>query len=822
MRELTISTAPSRFSKEWAPRSVRWEDLVRQLSRCRATKETGEEYRSMSKDERAKAKDVGGFVGGFVEGQRVAGNVASRSLVTLDIDYARRDTIATVRELLDGSAWCLYATHSHTPEHPRYRLVAPLDRDVSPLEYLPIARRIADYIGIDTFDDSTYEPHRLMYWPSLPKDVENVFLQGEGDPLSADGLLGTYADWRNPLEYPLSSRQKEHRGPSGRKQEDPTTKGGLIGAFCRIYSVSEAIAEFLPEVYEPTATPGRYTYTQGSTAGGLVVYEDKWAYSHHGTDPIGGREVNAFDLVRIHKFGQLDEGEDEETPVTRLPSFGAMEEFAGSIPKVKADAMLHGGKQSAEEAFGDDLTNSDTISEDWKKDLYQLLTRKHIRTDKKGNLICDPFNVDLLLKYDPHLKDTVKYDEFADRAEITRDLPWRKVRQGECWDDTDDKGLLWYMSAEHGLSGKQTILDAHDLVMKQSSYHPVRDYLNGLVWDGTPRLDTMLVDYLNAEDTPLVRAMTRKHMVAGVARIMRPGEKYDYALTLSGPEGIGKTTIIKKLGMRWYSNSFSSGDVGNKESMEQVRSQWQIELGELVSVKKNTNEAFKNFLTTNVDKYRPAYARKASEFPRQCVFWATTNERYYLKGDTGNRRFWTVYVRGWGEDLPVKDVFTMSQADVDQLWAEAVVRWKQGEKLYLEPELDRLAREQAEAANEISGDERIGVIEAFIRRPIPADWQGKTRQERADWFRLNRSDDTLAQGEENRRKFICAQEVANELFQKDMSRYEMREINQILNRIKGLRQAGPTNTPDKAYGCQRRYEILPDFWLLQTQEEDVV
>ena len=798
MRELTISVAPNRFSKEWAPRSVRWEDLVRQLSHCRATKETGEEYRSMSKDERARAKDVGGFVGGFVEGQRVAGNVRSRSLVTLDIDYARRDTIATVRELLDGSAWCLYATHSHTPEHPRYRLVAPLDRDVSPLEYLPIARRIASYIGIDTFDDSTYEPHRLMYWPSLPKDVENVFVQGEGDPLSADGLLGTYADWRNPLEYPLSSRQKEHRGPSGRKQEDPTTKGGLIGAFCRIYSVSEAIAEFLPDVYEPTKTEGRYTYLGGSTAGGLVVYEDKWAYSHHGTDPIGGREVNAFDLVRIHKFGQLDESEGEETPVTQLPSFRAMEEFAGAIPKVKVDAISHGLRQSAEEAFADELDEDRS----WMKDL---------RVNKK-NIVVDPYNCAIILDHDPAVRGTVRYDEFADRPEITRDLPWRKVAAGDCWDDTDDKGLLWYMSKEYNMTGKQTILDAHDLVIKQSSYHPVRDYLNGLVWDGVERLDTMLVDYLNAEDTPLVRAMTRKHMVAGVARIMHPGEKYDYALTLSGPEGIGKTTIIKKLGMKWYSNSFSSGDVGNKESMEQVRSQWQIELGELVSVKKNTNEAFKNFLTTNVDKYRPAYARKASEFPRQCVFWATTNERYYLKGDTGNRRFWTVYVRGWGDDLPVKDVFTMGQADVDQLWAEAVVRWKQGEKLYLEPDLDRQAREQAEMANEISGDERIGVIEAFIRRPVPADWYGKTRQERADWFRLNRSDDTLAQGEENRRRYICSQEIANELFQKDMSRYEMREINQILIRIPGLKQIGSTRIADKAYGGQRRYRILPEFW----------
>ena len=803
MRELTISVAPNRFSKDWEPRGVEWSGVTRQLRNCKHTRETVAEYRAMSKEDRARAKDVGGFVGGFVRGARKAEAVTYRSLVTLDIDYARKDTLQTVRDLLDGNAWCLYSTHSHTPESPRYRLVVPLDRDVTPEEYVPIARRIAEYIGIDTFDDSTYEPHRLMYWASCPKDGEFVFEDGDGEPLRADALLATYRDWRNVLEYPLSSRVKDHRDHTGKKQEDPTLKPGLIGAFCRAYGIGDAIAEFLPDIYEPTSTPGRYTYVHGSTGGGLVVYEDKWAYSHHGTDPVGGREVNAFDLVRIHKFGDLDEQTGEEVPVTRRPSYKAMEELALSIPKVKIDAISHGARQSAEEAFGAELP--DTEEEAW-------IARLHL--GKRKEILADPFNFKLICDNDPDLKGTVRYDSFADRAEVTRDLPWRKLGTERTWDDNDDKGLIWYLSANerYMLTGKQAILDAHDLVIRQSAYHPVRDYLNALAWDGVERLDTMLVDYLNAEDTPLVRAMTRKHMVAAVARIMVPGTKYDYALTLSGPEGIGKTTLIKKLGMRWYSNSFSSGDVGNKDSMEQVRGQWLIELGELVAVRKNTNEAFKNFITTDVDKYRPAYARKAAEFPRQCVFWATTNERYYLKGDTGNRRFWTVYVRDWGDDMPVKDVFAMGQDEVDQLWAEAMVRWKAGEPLYLPHDLDQQARALGEEANEISGDERIGVIEAFIRRPIPADWQSKTRQERADWFRVNRSDETVAQGEENRRKYICAQEVSNELFQKEMTRYEMREINQMLNRIKGLKQAGNMRTADKAYGGQRRYEILPEFW----------
>lgn len=798
MRDLIISTGRNRNDTDWLPRSVTWEDITDQLSRCKRTGETVAGYKAMSKEEKAKAKDAGGFVGGKVAGRRSVAGVEFRSLVSLDLDYAKPGALEEIREALDGKAWCVYSTHSHTPEAPRLRLVMPLDRDVTPEEFAPIARRIASYVGIESVDPASFRINQLMYWPSAPKDGEFVFEHEDGEPVSAEAILRTYRDWRDFDEYPRAAGEETLRQAGGR-MEDPSTKPGYIGAFCKLFPISVAIERFLPDVYEPTVPGERYTYKGGTSAGGMIVFDDTFAYSYHATDPAAGRELNAFDLVRVHKFGSQDDQVDDDTRITQLPSFKAMEAFCEGIPEVKVLVINRSVRQSAEEVFGDEIPDGD---DSWKAQLRMV----------KKSIVCDPYNCDIILNCDPTLKGTVAYDEFADRAEITRDLPWRRVKRGEIWDDTDDKGLTWYMSKEYSLTGKQTIIDAHDLVIKQSSHHPVRDYLNALSWDGKPRLDTMLIDYLNAEDTPLVRAMTRKHMTAAVARIMEPGAKYDYALTLSGPEGIGKTTIIKKLGMKWYSNSFSSGDVGNKESMEQVRGQWHIELGELVAVRKNTNEAFKNFITTDVDKFRPAYARRASEFPRQCVFWATTNERYYLKGDTGNRRFWTVYVRGWGDDLPVKDVFGMTQEEVDQLWAEAVVRYRQGEKLFLPPDLDRLARELSEEANEISGDERLGEIEAFLRRPIPADWYRKTRAERSEWFRFHRDNEDSPEGPEYRREYICSREIANELYQKDMSRYEMKEINQILVRIKGLRQMGPTNTPDKAYGCQRRYKLLPEFW----------
>lgn len=804
MRDLTISTAMRRFSSDWMPHTVSWDDLVSQLQKVNRTGETVAEYKAMPKDAKHKAKDHGGFVGGYVQGARTASAVKFRSVVTLDLDDAKPNTLDGIRATVDGYAWCVYSTHSHTPEKPKYRLVVPLDRDVAPDEYNPIARRLAEFIGIEAVDQVSFSPHQLMYWPTCPQDGDFVFETGEGGPLEADEMLATYRDWRDFTEYPRTPNERQLRA-SAEKMGDPRTKPGEIGAFCRRYPISAAIETFLSEVYEPTTTEGRYTYKGGTTAGGLIVYDDLYAYSHHATDPISGREVNAFDLVRLHKYGSDDELVPEDTAVTQLPSYKQMVEFCNELPDVKVEMVNSISRKTAEQAFGadiPDIEDEEEEDESWKADLRLV----------KNSIVCDAFNCDLICKHDPALKDTVRYDEFANRAEVTRDLPWRKIHPGDVWSDNDDKGLLWYVSMAYKISGKTTILDAHDLTIQQSSYHPVRDYLNGLKWDGKKRLDRMLIDYLNADDTPLVEAMTHVHMVAAVARVMRPGCKYDYALTLSGPEGIGKTTIIRKLGMKWYSNSFSSGDIGDKTSMEQVQGQWLIELGELVAVRKSTNEAFKNFITTEKDKFRPAYARKTSEFPRQCVFWATTNERYFLKGDTGNRRFLTVYVHGWGDDLPVKDVFDMGQDEVDQLWAEAVYYYKRGDKLYLDHGLEMESRRLSEEANEITGDERIGEIEAFIRRPIPADWYKRDKLQRAEWFRFGHSGEFVPDGEENRRKYICSREIANELYQRDMSRYEMREVNQMLIRIKGLRQAGPTNTADRAYGCQRRYEILPEFW----------
>jgi putative DNA primase/helicase len=795
-RTYTISTGRSRMETKWVNRQITWEALTRRLAKTKRTAETVAEYRAMKKPQKGQVKDIGGFVGGAIEGgRRKAEAVKHRSLVTLDIDYATPETPEIIADMLSGTAWCIYTTHGHTKDAPRFRLIVPLSRDVTADEYVPIARRIADDIGIDMFDQTSYQPMRLMYWPSTPKDGDYLFLQGEGAPADADNLLDSFTDWRNAAEWPVDSNAQRLATGHGSKQEDPTTKRGIVGTFCRAYTITAAINTFLPDVYEPTAQDDRWTYSAGSTAGGLVVYDDKWAYSHHGTDPCCSKLCNAFDLVRLHLFHDLDAEAGINTPVNRLPSYTAMDQYAQKDTKVRTLIVK---EQMAN--INEDFANiADTAEEDGEEDWRSMM---QIENKKVLN---SPYNFGLIVRNDPRLKGKVMRDDFKGRDAVVDDLPWRVKKADQWWNNSDDNGLIDYVSANYRLTGKQALLDAHDLAVSQNSFHPVRDYLNALRWDGIERLDTLVIDYLGAEDTPLVRAQTRKHFTAAVARVMRPGIKYDYVLTMIGPEGIGKSTLIRLMGRdEWFDDSLTG--IEGKEGMEQIRGKWLIEMGELTNYKKSTSEAYKAFLSKQEDAYRPAYGRKTEVYPRQCVFFATTNERSFLKGDTGNRRFWTIMC---DLEIPMKDVWEDLPGEVDQLWAEALTRYRQGEKLYLPNDLERQSRQLQELHNEVFADERIGMIAEYLEKPIPTTWETMSLRKRQDYIA---GIDFIHDGELfKKRETVSAIEVYAECFgQKpdEKTRYRTRELTQILKQMRQLEYVGRIYLP--LYGRQRCFRIVRD------------
>ena len=477
---VNIAVGKSRTDKNWINKEIKWSDFLKKLSQKVKTNEIAAEYHSMTKDAQGEIKDQGGFVGGTLKnGRRKAENVLSRRLITLDIDYGYTDVWEDIQFLFEYAA-CIYSTHSHTIENPRLRLVIPLNRDVTPDEYQAIARKIAHNFdsSMKIFDDTTYEPSRLMYWQSTPKDIDYIFKYQDGPFLNADEVLKEYIFcWNDVNSWPKSERETKSINTKISRQEDPLTKDGIIGAFCRTYSIIDAIETFIPDEYD-LVSEERGTYKNGSTFGGLVVYDDKFSFSHHGTDPTSGMLCNSFDLIRMHKFSYLDDEVRSNTNMNKLPSMIKMNELARSDSKVMAD-MINYSNSKAENEF-------EPIKDDeWLKQLeFNENTGKYKATSK---------NYKLIMENDPNIKDKIFFDEFKRTLIVKGQLPWRKKDNFDEWIDNDDSALKNYIECVYKIRNREVYNDSMSEIVSKNSFHPIKDYLNSLSWDGEKRIETLFI-----------------------------------------------------------------------------------------------------------------------------------------------------------------------------------------------------------------------------------------------------------------------------------------------------------------------------------------
>ena len=782
---LTIATANSRKSMSWKNQEITWGELAHRLSITQRTAETQDEYKAMRRAQKDEIKDVGGFVGGALRnGRRKAESIIHRRLLTLDIDSVPQgeDPWPTV-ELVIGCAAVLYSTHSHSPKAPRLRLVIPLSRNVTPDEYAALSRRIAGDIGIDMCDDTTYEAHRLMYWPSTSIDAEYRYEISDSPWLDVDEQLARYKNWHDSNEWPVSSRKTEIMKRLAKKQGDPLEKPGVVGAFNRVYSIEDAINQFLPEIYEPCATENRYDYIPADSSAGLVIYDDgKFAYSHHATDPVCGKLCSAFDLVRLHLFGEQDDAVPPGTPVNRLPSYTAMSELAIDDEAVRKNLAEHKLKELSE-AFDE---GEDT---EWLAQLSMT---------PKGKVEPTIDNTFIIITHDPEVCGKYYFDEFRDRPVVCGDLPWIKFcdRASEVWVDSDDAGVRRLVEKKYDIDSLSKIRDAVDLAMLKLKRHPVRDYLTSLVWDGTKRADSVFIDYLGADDTAYVREVTRRALLGAVARIMSPGCKHDHILVLVGPQGCRKSTTLAKLGKQWFSDSLYT--LSGKDAYELLQGYWIIEMGEMAATRKAELEQIKQFISKQSDNFRLAYAHRTQEHPRQCAFFGSTNDEEFLRDPTGGRRFWPVVVTEEGR----KRANELTEEIIDQIWAETVTRYNAGEQWYLGETAEAMAREAQSAHTEQNGKQ--GVIENFLETLLPENWDERDLDARLMFYNGGFGGDE--KGTE-RRDRVCALEIWAELFKGDMRTYtqaQAREITGILRQIKGWKFYGSVYC-GKPYGRQRAF-----------------
>ncbi len=783
MRKLSIAYGSSCHAKRWVNQQVTFDELCERLSQTVRTPETVEEYPKLPKSERDRAKDKGGFVGGKLKGgRRKRDTVEGRSMLTQDADHAGIGFIDSY-EMLCPYASCLYTTHGHTPEAPRVRVVVPLTRDVTPDEYAAISRLFAAEWGIDQFDECSHRPHQLMYWPTTPADGEYVFKRCDGEWLDPDRYLAAHPGWRDCAGLPRSVREGGIVERGRKQQEDPLGKQGVIGAFCRTYGINEAVHVFLKDIYQESALQGRFDYIPADSSAGVVVYDDVFAYSHHATDPACGKLLNAFDLVRIHKFGGLDEKVPEDTEAAKLPSFKAMCEFAVNDENVK---MTIAGERMeiAEKEFSGE-------NEDWLKQL-EYEKRSTVVKNTLRNLL-------LILNNDEKLKGIV-FNQLSDGMEIKGEVPWE--HPSRFWRDADDAQLISYVDLTYGTFSARNYDIAVTKVADDRSYHPIREFLSSLPeWDKVPRVDTILVDFLGASDNAYVRAVTRKTLCGAIARVMNPGCKFDTMLVLNGPQGKGKSTLISRLCGEWFNDSLLLNDTKDKTAAEKLQGYWILEIGELAGLKKTEIETLRGFLSRQNDIYRASFGRRATPHPRQCVFIGTTNaENGYLRDTAGNRRFWPVKTPGDA----ARASWEMTEEEIRQIWAEALVRYKEGEPLHLDNELAGMALKEQQIAMEV--DEREGMVRDYLEMPLPKRWDRMDIFDRRNYICGSEFGGEREPGVRKRER-VCNMEIWCECFGKErgnLKRQDANEISAIMANIEGWKKAD-NKVRFPIYGIVRGY-----------------
>ena len=784
-RQIVISVGTNRRDLNWRQTALTVAELYERLRNPIKSIESYADYMKMKKAQQDTLKDIGGFVGGSLSNpRRKSNNVTGRDVITLDFDnipgWQTDAVVAKVEEL--GCSYCIYSTRKHNAAAPRLRVVIPFDRTVTPDEYEPCARRVASSIGITMADPTTFEVCRLMYWPSCSADSEYVYKVKDAPFISADFLLSTYTDWHDFTSWPQVPNAVSY-AKLAMKQGDPLEKSGIVGAFCRTYDVITAMDAFLPNIYEPVDNDdGRYTYLGGSTTGGAVIYDDaKFLFSHHATDPCGGRLVNAFDLIRLHRFGDKDNDASPDTPVTKLPSYKAMCE-AAMQDKAVVTTLNREQIEQAKKDFEGITAGAESTDEPEPLDWAEKLQR-----NQNGAVKGTIDNILIILDGDPALKDKFALNLFANRGEVLGALPWQKDTKRRLWSDTDSNGLYWYLERMWGITQRGNIDSALDIHASIHAFNEVQRYIDGLVWDGVPRLDTLLIDYLGAKDTAYNRAVCRKSFTAAIARAMSPGCKYDTMLILAGPQGIGKSTLLDKMSRGWFNDSIRSFE--GKEASELLQGVWIVEIAELDAFRRTDIARIKQFLSLKADRYRAAYGRHVKELPRCCVFFGTCNEMEFLQDTTGNRRFWPVDTM---EVDATKSVFKdLTDETVNQLWAEAKMRWQTGEKLYLTGALEAEAKIKQEEHREASV--REGLIMEFAERQVPADWNKWNLDRRRDYWAGAAHTQEGATLDLVERDRISAIEVWCELFNgsmRDMKPADTQQINAILSMMKGWKRAG--------------------------------
>jgi len=738
---LNIATAPRRDSAHWQQDVISWGDVKSWL------------------DSPADHRECGNYVLGSLQESTVTHpgsdtpctglhrrktTIVDRDALALDVDYPGAGFFDGFTMTFPNAA-VIHSTYSSTTENPRYRLIIPLARSVAPDEYHYVATAIMEQLGIDQFDSGSVQAERYMFKPSYndPAYWEAAVL--DGPPLDPDKVLQEFDPDLSTVPAPKPHKNKR----------DPFAIEGTIGAFNRAYEDWDLLIEKYELPYERRG--GRYTLVGASAAAGMSEVAPGLVYSHHANDPAYGVTCSAFDLARLHLFGHLDEDISPSTPVNRRPSNTAMLERATEDPLVVRDLV------GAD--FEEEMSNTaDAIQQqNWKLGMV-LSPRTGAPTDSITNW-------DLIMEND-RVFEGLYFNELTMAIETKYDLPWRAVEDRPSFSAGDRSSFALHIERVYNLRPNRSYLDdlINDAALNRR-VNPVRDYLQGLEWDGVPRVETALP---GVTPTPYTRLVARKALVAAVARMLDPGCKWDHMLILYGDEGLGKSYWVDKVSKGY---SASLGRINDKDTLITMQRSWIMTSDEGHSMKKADFDAQKEFITRTADIFRMPYDREAQVHKRHSVIWGTTNDEVFLRRQEGNRRFLIVHC-----ERPV-DFDALTDDYVDQLWAEAVQLYRAGESLFLDKEQSELAADTRE--NFTEEDALEGQIQEYLDTLVPADWDQYSPESRQMW--LANAADGFSDGTA-RIDYVCSVQIWVEALGRrrgEHRRVDLLQITEALNALPG-------------------------------------
>lgn len=810
--ELKFSISQGRSLRNVENVKWNWRELLERLSRSDEDGLTLAQFKERPKDWQAKKKNNGYFVGGqFKLGIRHKNLMRPRQIITFDIDEGAPRLLAALRAGTSGlgdTEYAVYSTKTHGNGAIKLRVVIPLGKLLPHEHFQPASRVLAESLDVSmrAVDPVSFKPSQLMYWPAHCADIEPIFFHHQGPLMDVDDRLAawkaSWGDWSDLGKLPRSPRERQLIENEVAQSANPLDKRGIVGAFCRRYDIHEAIAEFLSEIYEPSeydqnGVPSRYSFLGGTSSNGFVVYDNGLkAHSHHSSDPCADMNVNAFDLVRIHRFGHLDGNREPEDDPRQMRSFKAMELMLLEDADVKRE--LREGNYGISPADIDDSLEADepeeVTSDEIPDSVFEIKPGKvddddwmdGLSQNQKGIIDSKYPNIVLILDHDPMFRGKFGYNEFTGTECLIGRVRSRSLnvdiapRKGQTFTPLEDYHinevrLILEAKRGPGRTGWGTSVNERDMqaaiskVCREHTFHPIRDKLAGLVSDGRRIYDRLFIEVCHAPDTLYYRTAAKYFLTAAVARVFSPGTKWDTSPVLIGPTNIGKSTFVQRLGTKAWSTSNAGFYDDTQKRVEATEGFWFVEHAELQHLRSaKTDDARKATASQGYDTHRDPYARRKRDRPKQYVTVGTVEEANFLRAY--DRRTWPVFCGNKKLNL---DWITDNW---NQIFAEAVANYRTLLAAGHDPDyLPIFLTGEAEAEHRQLQTKNVieteipaltGIVSAWLDEPVPVNQAkcGSSFQDKAD--------DALDDEKLVQRDRTCLMEVHERALGRPLDRYD--------------------------------------------------